>query len=410
MKAEVITIGDEILIGQIVDTNSAWIGPQLNDVGIFVHQITSVSDNKEHIKKALKEASARANVVLITGGLGPTKDDITKHTLAEYFNTSLVFNQDAFAIVEQLFKSRGREVSEVNRKQAEVLANCEVLINQVGTASGMWVEDNGVIYVSMPGVPYEMKHLMTNKVIPKLIAIGGSKFILHKTILTQGVGESYLAEMIADFEDGLPDNFKLAYLPSPGIVRLRLTASGEENSVTSKMNELVDVLVSQIQSYVYGFDDDKLEQVIGNLLNKKGYKIATAESCTGGYIAHMLTSVAGSSLYYMGSTVTYSYASKSDLLGVPADVILEQGAVSEEVVLAMVEGVKKLYKTECAIATSGVAGPGGGTPEKPVGTVWVAISTPKGTFAKKLSLGENRLRIIQVAGLSALNMLRRELI
>jgi nicotinamide-nucleotide amidase len=410
MKAEIITIGDEILIGQIVDTNSAWIGQQLNDVGIFVHQITSVSDNKEHIKKALKEASTRVNVVLITGGLGPTKDDITKHTLAEYFNTSLVFNQEAYAIVEQLFKSRGREVSEINRQQAEVLANCEVLINQVGTASGMWVEDNGVIYVSMPGVPYEMKHLMTNKVIPKLVALGGSQFILHKTILTQGVGESYLAEMIADFEDELPPNFKLAYLPSPGSVRLRLTASGDEISVTNKMNELVATLSNQIQSYIYGYDDDKLEQVVGNLLNKKGYKIATAESCTGGYIAHMLTSVAGSSSYYMGSTVTYSYASKSDLLGVPADVILKQGAVSEEVVLSMVEGVKKLYKTECAIATSGVAGPGGGTPEKPVGTVWVAISTPKGTFAKKLLLGENRLRIIQVAGLNALNMLRRELI
>jgi nicotinamide-nucleotide amidase len=410
MKAEIITIGDEILIGQIVDTNSAWIGQQLNDVGIFVHQITSVSDNKEHIKKALKEASTRVNVVLITGGLGPTKDDITKHTLAEYFNTSLVFNQEAYAIVEQLFKSRGREVSEINRQQAEVLANCKVLINQVGTASGMWVEDNGVIYVSMPGVPYEMKHLMTNKVIPKLVALGGSQFILHKTILTQGVGESYLAEMIADFEDELPPNFKLAYLPSPGSVRLRLTASGDEISVTNKMNELVATLSNQIQSYIYGYDDDKLEQVVGNLLNKKGYKIATAESCTGGYIAHMLTSVAGSSSYYMGSTVTYSYASKSDLLGVPADVILKQGAVSEEVVLSMVEGVKKLYKTECAIATSGVAGPGGGTPEKPVGTVWVAISTPKGTFAKKLLLGENRLRIIQVAGLNALNMLRRELI
>lgn len=410
MEVEIITIGDEILIGQIVDTNSAWIGQQLNDVGIFVHQITSVSDNREHIKKALKEASGRANVVLITGGLGPTKDDITKHTLAEYFNTSLVFNHEAYAIVEQLFKSRGREVSEVNRKQAEVLANCEVLINEVGTASGMWVEDNGVIYVSMPGVPYEMKHLMTNKVIPKLVALGGSQFILHKTILTQGVGESYLAEMIADFEDGLPPNFKLAYLPSPGMVRLRLTASGEENAVTSKMNELVEMLVPQIQNFIYGYDDDILEQVVGDLLNKKGYKIATAESCTGGYIAHMLTSVAGSSSYYMGSTVTYSYASKSDLLGVPADLILKQGAVSEEVVLAMVEGVKKLYKTECAIATSGVAGPGGGTPEKPVGTVWVAISTPKGTFAKKLLLGENRLRIIQVAGLNALNMLRRELI
>lgn len=409
MLAEIITIGDEILIGQIVDTNSAWIGQQMNAVGFKVHQITSVSDNREHILAALKEAAGRVQVVLITGGLGPTKDDITKKTICDYFNVGLRFDEEAYKDVEHLFKIRGREVTPINRLQAEVPVNCITMYNRVGTAPGMWFDEGGVIYASMPGVPHEMKYLMEKEVLPRLKERFETPFILHKTLLTQGIGESFLSEMISGFEDVLPANFKLAYLPSAGAVRLRLTASGNREEVTNTMNKLVAELSDLVREYLYGYDEDTIQEVVGRLLKDKKLTLGTAESCTGGYLSHLITSIPGSSEYYMGSTVTYSNESKTALLDVPADLVIKFGAVSEEVVKAMTEGAKKKFNADCALATSGIAGPGGGSPEKPVGTVWIGISTPAGTKAKKVLLGDNRLRTIEVASMTALNMLRKEL-
>ncbi len=410
MLAEVITIGDELLIGQIVDTNSAWIGKQLNMIGIKIHQITSVSDNRAHIITALREASCRAQVVLITGGLGPTKDDLTKDCLCEYFNVSLKFNEEAYQDVERLFKIRGREVTALNRRQAELPSNCTLLSNKVGTAPGMWFEEGGIVYVSMPGVPYEMKYLMEQEVLPRLKSKYQLPFILHKTILTQGIGESFLSELIADFEDALPPHIKLAYLPAAGMVRLRLSASGEELKVKQEMEKLVMELSERVKEYMFGYDEDTIEGVLGKLLVERGLTLATAESCTGGNVAHLITSVPGSSAWYLGSTVTYSYQSKTDLLGISADLINQKGAVSEEVVLEMVENVRKKFGSDCAVSTSGIAGPDGGTADKPVGTVWIGISIPGKSFAKKVLLGDNRLRTIQVASETALNMLRKALL
>ncbi|MBK9319611.1 MAG: competence/damage-inducible protein A [Bacteroidetes bacterium] len=410
MLVEIITIGDELLIGQIVDTNSAWIGQQLNAIGFKVHQITTVSDQREHILTAFKEASQRVQVVLITGGLGPTRDDLTKDCLCEYFNVPLQFNEEAYMDVEHLFKIRGREVTPVNRLQAELPANATLLSNKVGTAPGMWFDEGGVVYVSMPGVPYEMKYLMEKEVLPRLKRKYEAPFIMHRTILTQGIGESFLSDLISDYEDALPSYVKLAYLPSSGMVRLRLSASGEEQFIRAEMDRLVAELSQKTRQFKFGMDDDTIEEVLGKLLLKKGLTVSTAESCTGGNVAHLLTSVPGSSAWYIGSTVTYSYKSKTDILGVPTDLMLKHGAVSEEVVLSMAESVKKKFSTDCAIATSGVAGQCGGTPDRPVGTVWIGLSVPGRTFAKKVLLGDNRLRTIQVASETALNMLRKALL
>jgi nicotinamide-nucleotide amidase len=410
MQAEIITIGDEILIGQIVDTNSAWIGQQLNLAGISVFQITSVSDNEEHILKALADAAGRVSLVIITGGLGPTKDDLTKDVLARYFDVEMTFSEEAYQDIEYLFKIRGREVTPLNRKQAEVPANCTVLRNKVGTAPGMLFLEKGVMYASLPGVPYEMKYLMEKEVLPVVRKHFNSPFIYHRTILTQGIGESFLSEKIAGFEDSLPDFVKLAYLPAAGMVRLRLSAVGEEEKVKETMLHLEKKLVEEVKEYHFGFDDDTIQGVLGELLHQKGLTVSTAESCTGGYIGHLITSVPGSSAWYMGSTVTYSYESKTNVLDIPEELINLHGAVSEEVVTRMVENVKVKLKTDCAVATSGIAGPGGGTPDKPVGTVWIGVSIPGRTFAKKVMLGDNRLRTIQVASETALNMLRKALI
>ena len=410
MQAEIITIGDEILIGQIVDTNSAWIGQQLNLAGISVFQITSVSDNEEHILKALADAAGRVSLVIITGGLGPTKDDLTKDVLARYFDVEMTFSEEAYQDIEYLFKIRGREVTPLNRKQAEVPANCTVLRNKVGTAPGMLFLEKGVMYASLPGVPYEMKYLMEKEVLPVVRKHFNSPFIYHRTILTQGIGESFLSEKIAGFEDSLPDFVKLAYLPAAGMVRLRLSAVGEEEKVKETMLHLEKKLVEEVKEYHFGFDDDTIQGVLGELLHQKGLTVSTAESCTGGYIGHLITSVPGSSAWYMGSTVTYSYESKTNVLDIPEELINRHGAVSEEVVTRMVENVKGKLKTDCAVATSGIAGPGGGTPDKPVGTVWIGVSIPGRTFAKKVMLGDNRLRTIQVASETALNMLRKALV
>ncbi len=411
MKAEIITIGDELLIGQVIDTNSAWMAEQLNLVGLQVHQITSISDDRDHILSALALAAERANVVLITGGLGPTKDDLTKPTLCAYFDTPLVFHQPTYDHIAQLFSQRGYPMTEVNRHQADVPQSCTVIPNLNGTAPGMWFEQDGIIYVSMPGVPFEMKPMMLNEILPRLLKRFEGSFILHRTILTQGIGESALAEKIEAWEDALPANIKLAYLPQPGIVRLRLTATGDnKQELSAKVKNQIEKLLQIIPHLVFGFDEDSLEAVVGKLLLKKHRTVATAESCTGGYLAHLFTSVAGSSAWYMGSVVAYQNSIKTQSLNVPEKMIEEYGAVSQQVVEAMADGMRKSFDTDYALAVSGIAGPDGGTNEKPVGTTWIALATPQGVTSQKFLFGEHRQRNIRKAALTALNMLRLELL
>lgn len=412
MLCEIITIGDEILIGQIVDTNSAWMGEQLNLAGIKVHQITSVSDNAEHIVKALDEAKNRVDLILITGGLGPTKDDLTKHTLVNYFNTKLRFDEDVYQHVKALFARFGREVTELNKKQAEVPESCIVIHNANGTAPGMWFEKENKIFISMPGVPYEMKKMMSAEILPRLKQKFSLPAIVHRTVLTQGIGESFLSEIIADWENSLAEkNIKLAYLPSPGMVRLRLSASGnDETTLRKTIDNKVSELEKIIPQHIYGYEKDKLEEIIGKLLKQKNQTLALAESCSGGLIAHMITSVPGSSAYFMGSVVSYSNQSKMNQLGVKKETLEKHGAVSEETVTEMALGAKEKFNTDWVVATSGIAGPDGGTAEKPVGTVWIAIAGPNGMKAKKFQFGGDRERNIQVTAITALNMLRKALI
>lgn len=411
MKAEIITIGDEILIGQIVNTNSVWIAQQLNLIGIKVVQQTTVGDDAAAIIEAFKAAGHRADFIFITGGLGPTKDDITKHTLCDYFNCSLIFHEPTYLHISSLFEKRGLVMSELNKKQAEVCSACMPLFNAHGTAPGMWFEKNGKVFISMPGVPYEMKGLMTDIIIPKIKEQFKLPDIVHKTILTQGIGESWLADKISDFENQLPKHIKLAYLPSPGMVRLRLSAyGGKKEELIQEIEKQTFLLQQIIPQYIYGYGEDSLEQIIGKLLIEKKQSISTAESCTGGYISHKITSISGSSEYYKGSIVCYANDIKINELSVNENDLQLYGAVSEQVVIQMANGVKAKLKTDYAIATSGIAGPTGGTPDKPVGTIWIAIAGPWGIKAKKLQLGENRERNIQMTAIYALNMLRKEIL
>jgi nicotinamide-nucleotide amidase len=408
MLVEIITIGDEILIGQIVDTNSAWMAQQLNLRGFRVKQISSVSDHEQHILAALHEASERASIVLITGGLGPTKDDITKKTLCTYFNTQLVFNEDVYQDVALLFKERGYEVTAVNRGQAEVPLNCVAIRNSVGTAPGMWFEHKDVVYVSMPGVPYEMMHMMEHFVLPKLTTYFNAPKIMHHTLLTQGIGESRLAEEISAWEDALPSNIKLAYLPSVSAVRLRLSGFGDDNiALGVEFNKQLSLLRGMVKKYCYGENNDTLESVIGTLLRSAGKTLATAESCTGGQIAATITKVPGCSAYYKGSVVSYANEIKENFLGVRHADLEAYGAVSKVVVETMAKGVIKSLNVDYAIATSGVAGPDGGSEEKPVGLVWIAVASVDRVFSRQFLLGKNRERIIQAASLTGLNLLRR---
>ncbi|NCA85167.1 MAG: competence/damage-inducible protein A [Clostridia bacterium] len=411
MKAEIITIGDELLIGQVVDTNSAWMAEQLNLVGLQVHQITSISDDRSHILSALTLAAQRANVILITGGLGPTNDDLTKPTLCEYFDTPLIFHQPTFDHIEQLFGQRGYAMSEVNRHQADVPQSCTVIPNLNGTAPGMWFEHQRVIYVSMPGVPFEMKPMMLNEILPRLLKRFEGSFILHRTVLTQGIGESALAETIETWENSLPANIKLAYLPQPGMVRLRLTATGDDKqALAATLQHQIDKLLKTIPDLIFGFNDDSLESVVGQLLLQKHRTISTAESCTGGYLAHLITSVAGSSTWYMGSVVAYHNRIKMQALAVPKKMLEAHGAVSQQVVEAMAQGIRTSFGTDYALAVSGIAGPDGGSAEKPVGTTWIALATTQGVTSRKFLFGEHRQRNIRKAALAALNMLRLELL
>ncbi len=416
IQVEIITIGDEILIGQIVDTNSAFMAQLLNLNGISIKQISSVSDNREHIIKALDEAKERADIILMTGGLGPTKDDITKKTLCEYFNTTMRFDEAVYQDVVNIFATYKKEVTPINRKQAEVPEICEVIRNYSGTAPAMWFDVDDKVFVSMPGVPYEMKILMKDQVVPKLKKRFTFPVIYHKTVLTQGIGESALSERIADWEDSLAAvQIKLAYLPSPGLVRLRLSTSGDTEKklveqVDKKIEELKLIVGEHIYGYeIYGEEKKPMEQLTGELLSSQKKTVSTAESCTGGYISHLLTSIPGSSAYYKGSVISYAYDIKKSELNISEEVLRTHGAVSKIVVEQMAQAIRQKYKTDYSIATSGIAGPTGGSEEKPVGTVWIAVATPEKVISEKYLFGNNRERTVQKAANAALNLLKKEL-
>lgn len=406
MLAEIITIGDEILIGQIVDTNSAWMAEQLNAAGIRIKQISSVSDDREHILNALSEAAKRADIILITGGLGPTKDDITKNTLADYFKVDMVLNDAALQNVANIFKHYNRPLLEVNRKQAEVPANCEVLLNRNGTAPGMWFNEGGKVYVSMPGVPFEMKYMVEEEVIPKLKAVFKLPVIIHQTILTVGEGESFLAEKIADIENALPANIKLAYLPKLGQVRLRLSADGDnELLLQAQVAEQAANIIERVGINVVATTDIPLEKVVLNMMAEKGLTLSAAESCTGGYISHLITQHPGSSEVFFGGTVSYSYELKESVLGVKSETLWQYGAVSEETVKEMAEGALRNFKSDYSVAVTGVAGPGGGSDDKPVGTVWIAVANANKTLIKKFTFGNKRTQNIERSATAAFFML-----
>lgn len=411
MLAEIITIGDEILIGQIVDTNSAWMAHELNAIGVRIKQISSVSDDRQHILNALAEARNRADIILITGGLGPTKDDITKKTLAEYFNVGFVENAEALENVARIFAKYNRPLLEVNRQQALVPANCEVLNNQNGTAPGMWFSHEGKVYVSMPGVPHEMMYMVEQQVIPKLKATFKLPVIIHKTLLTVGEGESFLAERIADIEDALPAHIKLAYLPKLGLVRLRLSGYADDAvTLQQEIDGYAAQLIARLGSFIAAEDDIALEKAIMNKLEQRGETISVAESCTGGYLSHLFTQHAGSSATFLGGAVSYSYELKESILGVKHETLWQHGAVSQETATEMVEGALLNFKSTYAIAVTGIAGPGGGTPDKPVGTVWIGVAGKGKVVVKKFTFGNKRKQNIERTAITALGMLNALLV
>ncbi|RYD77639.1 MAG: competence/damage-inducible protein A [Sphingobacteriales bacterium] len=406
MLAEIITIGDEILIGQIVDTNSAWMAKQLNLIGVSVKQITSVSDDENHILEALADAENRADIILITGGLGPTKDDITKKTLAKYFNMGFRRDEGALEMVRQIFEKYKRPLIDINMQQADVPDGCEVIVNKNGTAPCMWFEQHEKIFVSMPGVPYEMMYLMDDEVLPRIKSRFKLPSIVHKTILTANIGESFLAKEIEDIEDNLPSHIKLAYLPKLGQVRLRLSAKGEnEAALKAEVESYAQLIIAKIKKFVVIDEDIPLEQAILNIMKAKGLTLSTAESCTGGYIAHLITQHPGCSSVYFGGAVAYAYELKESILGVKEQTLTKFGAVSEETVKEMAEGAIKHFQTDYSIAVSGIAGPDGGTEDKPVGTVWIAISSRNKTIAKVFNFSNKRIQNIERSAASALMML-----
>lgn len=411
MNAIIVTIGDEILIGQIVDTNSAWIAEKLNMAGIQVLAKRSIADRHEDIVQNLEELIGKTDLVLITGGLGPTKDDITKNSLNTFFGGKMVRNEEVMQHIETLFKLRGYRVTEVNRMQADIPDTCIPLRNLAGTAPGMWFEKQGTIFVSMPGVPYEMKGIMENEVMPRLEKIGTGNLVVHKTLMTQGIPESYLSALISDWEEQLPAHIKLAYLPRPGIVRLRLTANGSDRKVLEEeLEKEAGKLLKIIPEDIYAFEDITLEKAIGDLLRERHLSISTAESCTGGTVASMITSIPGSSDYFKGSVVAYGNHIKTKVLGVDERDLSLHGAVSEQVVKTLARGVRELMDSDYGIATSGIAGPDGGTEDKPVGTVWIAVSGPEIEVALLYNFGENRGRTITRASITAINMLRKSIL
>ena len=410
MKSTIITIGDEILIGQILDTNSRYISQALNRLGIVVAERTSIGDNAEQIVQTLDRALAATDVVIITGGLGPTKDDITKHTLARYFGSELVYNEQVGDFVRSLLERRGIAFNELNRGQAMVPQCCAVLHNGHGTAPGMWFERDGKVVVSLPGVPFEMVHLIDDTVVPMLRERFALKAIVHRTMITSGIAESILAERIADWEDALPEVLHLAYLPAPNIVRLRLSAyEVDGQSVAAMIDEQFELLKAIIPEAVVGFEDATVEQLVHNALIAQGKTLSVAESCTGGNIASKFTAMAGASAYFQAGVVSYSNEAKIDILGVNAEDIARYGAVSEQVALQMAEGARRVGRSDYAIATTGIAGPSGGSAEKPVGTVWIGVATPEGSFAVLKNCGTDRGQIVLRATAYAIKLLYEQL-
>ena len=408
VKASIITIGDELMIGQVTDTNSTWIAQQLNLEGIWIRKRVAVGDSRNEILKVLNEESTASAIILITGGLGPTADDITKPLLCEYFGMKLVTNEQVLQHVQHLFENIfKRPFTDINRKQAEVPDGCTVIHNARGTAPGMWFEKDGVIYVSMPGVPHEMKGMMTSSVIPMLHKKIRSGTILHKTLLTAGVGESALAEHIKEWETSLPHHIKLAYLPNYGMVRLRITGTGGNAAeLDEEMKRYFDRLVRLVDKWLVTAEDKTMVQVVGNMLRGRNKKLVTAESCTGGYIAHMITSEPGSSQIFNGSVVSYANSVKEDILHVDAQTLQQFGAVSEQTVTQMVHGAVKELKADYCIATSGIMGPDGGTDEKPVGTVWIGVGNEDKVVTRLFNFRFDRSRNIEMTAVQALNALR----
>lgn len=408
--ANIITIGDEILYGQITDTNSQWISAELDKLGFRVKKKISIGDQKEIILQTLKESLAEASIVIITGGLGPTNDDITKKTIAEYFNVSMTRNQEVFDYLKTYFEKRGREFAPLNQTQADIPSNAQVIPNTRGTAPGMWFEQDGKVIISLPGVPYEMKGILSDSGLEKLRAHFNPPAILHRVIKTGGIGESIIAIIIKDWENKLPKHIRLAYLPSAGEVKLRLTGTGTNRETLAKEIEAqIQLVLPLIQAHVYGFDEETWESSTARWLKENNYTIATAESCTGGYVAHLLTLIPGSSAYFKGSVIAYSNDVKSNLLDVPSEILQKHGAVSEPVVEQMAKDIRQKMNTTFGIATSGIAGPDGGTPEKPVGTVWIAVASESKVSTQLLQLTAMRDVNIRLTALNIFKLLRKHL-
>ena len=413
MKAAIVTIGDEILIGQIVDTNSAFIAKSLDRIGVEVHEMISISDDKQHILDTFLKFQNKVDLVLITGGLGPTKDDVTKKTFCDYFDDELIVDDVVLAHVTKLIEGfYKRTITQINKDQALVPSKCTVLHNEVGTAPGMWMKKENTVFVSLPGVPFEMKYLVENEIIPKVVREYKRPYILHKTIMTYGRGESAVAEQIEDWENCLPEFIKLAYLPAPGRVRLRLTARGTDKELLEKsIEENVISLTKIIGDIIVGFDDDEtLETVVGRLLTQQKKTISTAESCTGGNIAQLLTSVSGASNYFKGSVVSYATETKISVLGLSEELINKYSVVSAEVAEQMALSVKTLMKTDYAIATTGNAGPTKGDSNAEVGSVFIALATPNEVIVEEFNFGQPREKVIDRAVNKSMEMLRKEIL
>lgn len=409
MDTSIISIGNELLSGQTVNTNAAWIASRLSLAGIEVKEIQVAGDEESGILRAIHNAAEHAGLVLITGGLGPTRDDITKQVLCHYFNCSLQEDPVVLEDIRKFFIRRGIDISELNRRQALVPEKATVLRNPYGTAPGLLFRQNNTIFVVMPGVPFEMKAMMDHQVVPLLEKQGRKQFIVHKTILTHGIGESALAELIAKWESLLPESIRLAYLPSPGIVRLRLTASGDqEQGLKNLMHQEIEKLHSIIPEFIWGYDDDTLEGVTGEILKERGFRLGTAESCTGGYISHRITSIPGSSDWFNGCIVAYANPVKEKLLHVSPELIRDHGAVSREVAEAMATGAQNVLNCDYAIGVTGIAGPGGGSRKKPVGTVCIAVAGPSSVVSRKYQFGDNRERNIIRSGNAALALLKEK--
>lgn len=413
MKATIVTIGDEILIGQIVDSNSGFIAKSLDRIGVEIHEMISISDNKKHILDTFKSLQNKVDLVVITGGLGPTKDDITKKTFCEYFEDHLVVNEAVLAHVTQLIEGYyKRPISQINKDQALVPSQCFVLHNQVGTAPGMWMKKENTVFISLPGVPYEMKYLIENEIIPKIVTEYKRPFIIHKTIMTYGQGESLVAERIENWENSLPESIKLAYLPSAGSLRLRLSARGnDKEKLIIAIEENVKSLDAIIHDIIVGFDEDEtIEVAVGKLLKKYNKTISTAESCTGGKIAQIITSVPGASNYFKGSVVSYATETKINVLGIPSSVIKEHTVVSAAVASAMALSVKSIMKSDYGIATTGNAGPSKGDGNSEIGTVFIALATPNEVIVEEFNFGQPREKVIDRAVVKSLEMLQKEIL